>query len=200
MFKGELVSIHVAPKAGVPLEARLQIAAIAGRGLEGDRYFDGTGYWSNNAGVVREVTLIEIEAIEALAREKKIELAPGAARRNLVTRGVPLNHLGGAGVSSGRCATARNTAMRTLSIPRRPDRARRARGTDSSRWPTSENHSERRNSGRRCDSDRGLNLDRAEHAGLMTRVGYRRTRTIPPHRCGKLKSVKNLREYPKLLC
>ena len=28
-------------------------------------------------------------------REKKIELAPGAARRNLVTRGVPLNHLVG---------------------------------------------------------------------------------------------------------
>ena len=95
MFKGELVSIHVAPKAGVPLEARSQVAAIAGRGLEGDRYFDGTGYWSNNAGAVREVTLIEIEAIEALAREKKIELAPGAARRNLVTRGVPLNHLVG---------------------------------------------------------------------------------------------------------
>ena len=95
MFKGELVSIHVAPKAGAPLEARSQVAAIAGRGLEGDRYFDGTGYWSNNAGVIREVTLIEIEAIEALAREKKIELAPGAARRNLVTRGVPLNHLVG---------------------------------------------------------------------------------------------------------
>ena len=46
MFKGELVSIHVAPKAGVPLEARSQVAAIAGRGLEGDRYLDGTGYWS----------------------------------------------------------------------------------------------------------------------------------------------------------
>ena len=95
MFKGEVVSIHVAPKAGMPLQTRSHVAAIAGRGLEGDRYFDGSGYWSNNAGVGREVTLIEIEAIEALAREKKIALAPGAARRNLVTRGVPLNHLVG---------------------------------------------------------------------------------------------------------
>ena len=95
MFKGEVVSIHVASKAGMPLEARAQVVAIARRGLEGDRYFVGTGYWSKNAGVDREVTLIEIEAIEALSREKKIELAPEAARRNLVTRGVPLNHLVG---------------------------------------------------------------------------------------------------------
>jgi MOSC domain-containing protein YiiM len=95
VFRGEIVSIHVAPKAGMPIEARSHVEAIAGRGLEGDRYFDGTGYWSNNPGVAREVTLIEIEAIEALAQEKKIEIAPGAARRNLVTRGVPLNHLVG---------------------------------------------------------------------------------------------------------
>ena len=43
MFKGEVVSIHVASKAGMPLEARAQVVAIVGRGLEGDRYFEGTG-------------------------------------------------------------------------------------------------------------------------------------------------------------
>lgn len=95
MFKGEVVSIHIAPRAGLPMEARAQVQAIAGRGLEGDRYFDGSGYWSNNSGVDRDITLIEIEAIEALDREKKITITPGAARRNLVTRGVPLNHLVG---------------------------------------------------------------------------------------------------------
>ena len=95
MFKGEVVSIHIAPRAGLPMEARAQVEAVAGRGLEGDRYFDGSGYWSNNSRVDRDVTLIEIEAIEALERERKISLAPGAARRNLVTRGVPLNHLVG---------------------------------------------------------------------------------------------------------
>lgn len=95
MFQGEVLSIHFAPKAGVPMEARPSAQAIAGRGLEGDRYFVGAGYWSNNSAVDREITLIEIEAIEALAREKQIEIAPGVARRNLVTRGVPLNHLVG---------------------------------------------------------------------------------------------------------
>jgi len=95
VFKGEVVSVHIAQRAGMPMESRAQVEAIAGRGLEGDRYFDGVGYWSNNSGLDRDVTLIEIEAIEALDREMKIRIPVGAARRNLVTRGVPLNHLVG---------------------------------------------------------------------------------------------------------
>jgi MOSC domain-containing protein YiiM len=50
---------------------------------------------SKSPGVSREITLIEIEAIEALIREKNIVISPGAARRNIVTRGVPLNQLVG---------------------------------------------------------------------------------------------------------
>ena len=71
-----------------------EVKAIAGRGLEGDRYFFGTGSFSKSPGTGREVTLIEIEAIDA-PREKKILLEAGDARRNLVTRSVPLNHLVG---------------------------------------------------------------------------------------------------------
>lgn len=67
--------------------------AIAGRGLEGDRYFNQVGTYSNRPGTGREVTLIEIEAIEALKRDYDIGLRPGESRRNIVTRGVPLNHL-----------------------------------------------------------------------------------------------------------
>jgi MOSC domain-containing protein YiiM len=95
MFRGEVLSLHIAAKAKSPVESRQNVNAIAGRGLEGDRYFDGTGHWSNDPGVGRQITLIEIEAIEALEREKKIVIAAGAARRNVVTRGVPLNHLVG---------------------------------------------------------------------------------------------------------
>ena len=95
MFQGDVVSIYVAAAAGIPTESLQQAEAIAGRGLAGDRYFNGIGYWSNRPGAVREITLIEIESIEALAREKNIEITPGEARRNLVTRGVPLNHLVG---------------------------------------------------------------------------------------------------------
>jgi MOSC domain-containing protein YiiM len=69
------------------------VRAIAGRGLEGDRYFNQVGTYSNRPGTGREVTLIEIEAIEALKRDYDIGLRPGESRRNIVTRGVPLNHL-----------------------------------------------------------------------------------------------------------
>ena len=67
--------------------------AIAGTGLEGDRYSIGADTFSK-PGPGYEITLVEIEAIEAL-RETQLVLAPGDARRNLVTRGVPLNHLVG---------------------------------------------------------------------------------------------------------
>jgi MOSC domain-containing protein YiiM len=95
MFQGDVVAIYVAAKAGIAMESRQHVEAIAGRGFEGDRYFDGTGHWSGTTGAGREVTLIEIEVIEALAPEKNIEIAPGAVRRNIVTRGVPLNHMVG---------------------------------------------------------------------------------------------------------
>jgi len=59
-------------------------------GLEGDRHF---GRAANEPGAGREVTLIEVEAIEALERDYGVKLGPGDARRNIVTRGVALNHL-----------------------------------------------------------------------------------------------------------
>lgn len=71
--------------------ARLHI----GRGIEGDRYFRHTGTYSHKPNPGREVTLIEIEAIDALKRDYGIDLNPGDARRNIVTRGVALNHLVG---------------------------------------------------------------------------------------------------------
>jgi MOSC domain-containing protein YiiM len=95
MFRGNVVSLHIARDAAVPMESKADVTAVVGQGLEGDRYFNGTGHWSKHPGVSREVTLIEIEAIEALEREKDIAIPPGAARRNVVTRGVPLNHLVG---------------------------------------------------------------------------------------------------------
>lgn len=62
--------------------------AIAGIGLEGDRYFAGVGTWSNHptqAG--RDLTLIEAEVLAA------IYLSGAHARRNIVTRGIRLNEL-----------------------------------------------------------------------------------------------------------
>ena len=93
MWEGVVVSIHLAPAAGAPLVAVEEARAVPDRGLEGDRYFAQVGTYSKRPGTGRAVTLIEDEALEALYDEAGIELAPGASRRNIVTRGVPLNHL-----------------------------------------------------------------------------------------------------------
>jgi MOSC domain-containing protein YiiM len=71
------------------------VQAVAGRGLDGDRYYDGSGTYSQLPGGGREVTLIDAAALEALEREHGIHLEPGASRRNLVTRGVRLLDLVG---------------------------------------------------------------------------------------------------------
>ncbi len=68
---------------------------VVGGGLAGDRFFQGEGSIAKKKGPDREVTLIEAEAIEAVGREGKVELTPEESRRNIVTRGVALNHLVG---------------------------------------------------------------------------------------------------------
>lgn len=90
---GKVLSIYVAPAASAPVVAMKEIRAIAGKGLEGDRYFRKSGSFSSTPGSGREVTLIEIEAIEALQRDYRIDFDAALARRNIVTRGVALNHL-----------------------------------------------------------------------------------------------------------
>jgi MOSC domain-containing protein YiiM len=72
-----------------------EVRAIPGRGLEGDRYFEGRGSYSARPGPDRELTLIESETLEALERDHGIRLAAGDARRNVVTAGIALNHLVG---------------------------------------------------------------------------------------------------------
>lgn len=90
---GVVVSLHIAPVGAAPMQSVRRVTAVAGRGLEGDRYFSQLGTYSKDPGSGRDVTLIESEAIEALGREYGVELDAGLTRRNLVTRGVPLNHL-----------------------------------------------------------------------------------------------------------
>ena len=95
MWQGTVVTIHITGEAARPMEAVAEVLAVPGQGLEGDRYFHTIGTYSNHPGSGREVTLIEAEALEALARETGIRLPPGASRRNITTRGVPLSHLVG---------------------------------------------------------------------------------------------------------
>ncbi|MBI3070749.1 MAG: hypothetical protein HYY84_01350 [Deltaproteobacteria bacterium] len=101
MFDGSLVGIFVTARKGAPLRAVDEALAVLGRGIEGDRYAAAEGTFSKPGAEGREVTLIEVEAIEAVAEESAIALSPADARRNLMTRGVPLNHLVGVEFSVG---------------------------------------------------------------------------------------------------
>ena len=98
---GSVHSIHITAVAGEPTVAVEEARAVAGKGLEGDRYFSGSGSWSGTPGSGRQVTLIELETIEALDRDYEMKIEPGQARRNIVTSGVALNHLVGRQFSVG---------------------------------------------------------------------------------------------------
>ncbi len=92
---GSVEAIFIAAEAeGATLPVD-EAQAVAGRGLEGDRYFAGEGTFFEDRKQGQDITLIEGEAIEGLARDNGIALAPGAARRNVVTRGIGLNDLVG---------------------------------------------------------------------------------------------------------
>jgi len=95
MNRGHVISIHIALAAASPMQAIEFARAIAGQGLEGDRYFTKRGAFSETPGSSRDVTLIESEAVEAMNAKLGTKFAPAEMRRNIVTRGVALNHLVG---------------------------------------------------------------------------------------------------------
>jgi len=95
MKTGTVLSIQIAPNGTDLLRNLDQVNAIEGMGLEGDRYYNRTGTYSNKHDASREVTLIESEALEALAKDYEVEIKGTESRRNISTQGVALNHLVG---------------------------------------------------------------------------------------------------------
>ena len=85
---GSVVGILTAPDAEAPLVRVDAVAAVAGRGLLGDRYHDGHGTFSG-PGHGYQLTLVESEVLDSL------DLPWEEARRNIVTRGIELNALVG---------------------------------------------------------------------------------------------------------
>ena len=88
-------SIHVTPDAESPVVPVDEVIAVVERGLEGDRYFHGRGSFSRWPGEGRDVTFIELEAVEAILREHGVDLRDGRSRRNIVTSGGSLAALHG---------------------------------------------------------------------------------------------------------
>jgi hypothetical protein len=85
---GSVAALLVAPDAEAPLVGVDEAEAVAGRGLEGDRYAAGRGTFSGR-GRGYELTLVDADVLD------EIGLPWADARRNIVTRGVALNALVG---------------------------------------------------------------------------------------------------------
>lgn len=104
-WTGLVEHLHITARAFLPMRAQDSIALIAGRGIEGDRYMLGIeqGFYSEKPEEGRQVTLFEAEVLEAIQRDYRVELLPEEHRRNITTRGVPLNWLVGRRFRIGPC-------------------------------------------------------------------------------------------------
>lgn len=94
---GRVVRIDTAPETGDDMVEREKVTAVEEGGLKGDRYFKGKGIWNewedNPNNEASDITFIEAETLDAVRNDYGIDLDPSDPRRNVVTRGVPLNHL-----------------------------------------------------------------------------------------------------------
>jgi len=91
---GVVVAIFIGPKKLEPMVSVAEVAALAGEGLEGDRYAREEGTFSKKLPN-NQLTLIEEEALEAAARDYHLEFTAPESRRNILTSGIALNHLVG---------------------------------------------------------------------------------------------------------
>lgn len=96
MFEGRVVAIYVAPGEGAPMEPREEAEALAGKGIDGDRYAIEAGKYSGTKVGKRAITFIEREAIAQANDTYDLGMSEEETRRNVVVEGVPLNHLVGA--------------------------------------------------------------------------------------------------------
>jgi MOSC domain-containing protein YiiM len=90
---GKVVGLFISPGIGKRMQARAMVRALAGQGLQGDRYALGLGSYSRlPRQIVRHVSLIGREAMaaanEELIRRGSAPFEPDETRRNIVVEGV----------------------------------------------------------------------------------------------------------------
>src|SRR5215831_4153913 len=108
---GRVVQILVSSSPSAIMEERQSARAVPGRGLEGDRYFDGNGTFSPHPmKPAYELTLIEKEKIDEFRLQSGLPFTSHLARRNVVTQGIDLNSLVGKLFSIGE-VTARGIKL-----------------------------------------------------------------------------------------
>ena len=88
-MEGIVEGIFVTGQGSAAMERVDEVTTIEGCGIEGDRYCEGTGFWTRY-GDVCQVTLIEGEDLDFIENELGIGVKDGQHRRNIITRGVRL--------------------------------------------------------------------------------------------------------------
>lgn len=95
MTTGKVVGIYIAQNQGDQTVSVDRIHVVPGMGIEGDRYFNKRTELAKQSKTGREITLIELEAIDSIRLIDGIQITPQETRRNIITKGIPLNDLVG---------------------------------------------------------------------------------------------------------
>lgn len=97
---GEVISINTSPKMGEAMQPQSVIPVIKDKGIVGDRYENGTGAYSKakrenvplelnqERRIIRDVSLIAVEAIEEANTENKTTFTFDDTRRNILVSGI----------------------------------------------------------------------------------------------------------------
>lgn len=101
---GTVERVFVAGAGGEAMRAVDEVQAVAGRGLDGDRYATRRGYWTDVDEC--QVTLIQAEDLDAISASSGPAAQEGQHRRNIVTRGVDLRALAGRSFRIGEATFA----------------------------------------------------------------------------------------------
>jgi MOSC domain-containing protein YiiM len=92
-MNGIVERIYVAATGRAAMRSLDEVEALAGRGLKGDRYCEQRG--SGTGWDECQVTLIEGEHLDEITERLGVEVLNGEHRRNIVSRGIPLDRLEG---------------------------------------------------------------------------------------------------------
>jgi MOSC domain-containing protein YiiM len=96
-MSGKIVELLISKDTQSDMLNVNQIILEVGKGIFGDRYYNQIGTYSNKGEIEpdRDVTLIEIEKINALNNEHKLNISAKDLRRNIVISNCDLNSLVG---------------------------------------------------------------------------------------------------------
>ena len=94
-MSGKIVKLLISKDPKSTMLSLNQIVLEAGKGIFGDRYYNQEGTFSNKGEIEpdRDVTLIEIEKIDALNKEYNLDITAEDLRRNIVVSNCDLNSL-----------------------------------------------------------------------------------------------------------